>query len=224
MAGLFILSVTSCAGNSGNAGSSDGLFGAIPQTLTDYEKKQASIKDGMDDSNYRNKEAESKELKEATKAKLEEQGQALNGKELAVSTDEEELKVDKALTLVFKNVFSNLKAVEFGLDGNVLAAKDLKLDLNPSDLKGRELLGGKTSVVTVKLPVHIEFLDAGGNIVDTRTIGSLVADNNGTESIVKAGTAIDFNGSVPVSAKFIDVASARLVIDLTKALTSETMP
>ena len=224
MVGSAMLVLSSCGG-AGSSGSSNGMFGGIPQTIEKYDRKSESLKSEMNRSNYQKKLAKAEKLKSETKAKLEKEGEALNGKELKVSVDENEFKIETPLTLVYKNIFSNVSAVEFGLDGKIVAAKDLKLEINPSDLKGRDLFGGKTTVVTAKLPVHIEFLDKDGNIVDTRTIGYIMADNNGEEAVVKAGTAVDFGiCSLPVSAKYINVTSARVVVDLTKGLTSETLP
>lgn len=223
MIGMAVLAMSSCGGRSND--SSDGMFGNIPQTLEKYDQEKKSLNDGLNESNYQKNLAKIDEMKTETVAKLEKEGEALNGKELNVSVDENELKIETPLTLVYKNVFSNVQAVEFGLDGEIVTVKDLKMEINPSDLKGRELLGGKTSVVTAKLPVHIEFLDNEGNVIDTRTIGYLVADNNGEEAILKTGTAVDFSVcSLPVSDKYVNVSSARVVVDLTKGLTSETMP
>lgn len=223
MFGAAIMALTSCSG-SGSGGSSDGMFGNIPETLQKYEEENKALTKEMTENNYEKVLGKSEDLKNETMAKLEKEGEALNGKELAVSVDENELKIDSPLKLVYKSVFSNVKAVEFSLDGKIVAAKDLKLEINPSDLKGRDFFGGKSSVVTAKLPVHIEFLDAEGNVLDTRTIGFLEADNNGEEAVIKAGTAVDMHVcSIPVNVKLVDAKSARLVIDLTKGLTSETM-
>ena len=223
MIGVAAMALSSCGG--GSSESSDGMFGGIPQTLEKYDQESSALKSELNESNYQKNLAKADELKTETIAKLEKEGEALNGKELAVSVDESQLKIETPLTLVYKNVFSNVQAVEFTVDGKIVAANDLKLEINPSDLKGRDLLGGKTSVVTAKLPVHIEMLDKDGNVVDTRTIGNLVADNNGSEAIIKTGTPIDYSiASLPVTAKYVNVASARLVLDLTKGLTSETMP
>lgn len=224
MIGIATMAMTSCGG-AGSDGSSDGLFGNIPQTLEKYDQQKKDINSGLTESNYQKDLAKLEDLKAETNAKLEKEGEALNGKELPVTVDENELKIETPLTLVYKNVFSNLVAVEFGLDGKIIAAKDLKLEIKPSDLKGREFWGGKTSIVTAKLPVQIEFLDSEGNVIDTRTIGYLDADNNGEEAVIKTGTAIDLHiCSIPVSGKYEKVKSAKLAIDLTKGLTSETMP
>lgn len=218
------IAMTGCGGAGGD-GSSDGMFGNIPQTLEKYDQERKDINGGLNESNYQKDLAKLEDLKAETESKLEKDGEALNGKELTVSVNENELKIETPLTLVYKNVFSNLQAVEFGLDGKIVAAKDLKLEINLSDLKGRDLFGGKTSIVTAYLPVHIEFLDSEGNVIDTRTIGNLTADNNGEEAVIKPGTAIDFHiCSIPVSAKYNKVTSAKLTIDLTKGLTSEKMP
>ena len=224
MIGLATLTLSSCGG-SGSSGSSSELFGNIPQTIEKYDGERKSLDSGLSESNYQNQLAKIDDLKAKTNEELAKEGELLNGKELPVTVDEKELKVETPLTLVYKNVFSNLSAVEFGLDGKIAAAADLKLEINPSDLKGRDLLGGKSTVVTAKLPVKIEFLDSEGKVVDTRTIGNFVADNNGTEAIVKTGSTVDFSiCSIPVNSKFIDVKSARVVIDLKSGLTSETMP
>lgn len=222
MIAFVAIAISGCGG--GSNGSSDGMFGNIPQTLEKYDQEKKDLNSGLNESNYQKNLAKIEDLKSETIAKLEKEGEGLNGKELTVSVDETELKIETPLTLVYKNVFSNVAAVEFGLDGKIVAAKDLKLEIAPADLKGRDMLGGKTTVVTAKLPVHIEFLDSEGNVVDTRTIGNFVADNNGEEAIIKTGSAVDFSiCSIPVSDKFINVVSAKVVIDLTKGLTSESM-
>lgn len=224
MIGIATIAMSSCGGGGSND-SYDGMFGNIPQTLEKYDQEKKNLNANLNESNYQKNLAKIDELKAETIAKLEKEGESLNDKQLIVTVDENEIKIDTPLTLVYKNVFSNVQAVEFGLDGKIVAAEDLKLEINPSDLKGRELLGGKTTVVTAKLPVHIEFLDNDGNIIDTRTIGNFVADNNGEEAIIKTGTSVDFSiCSLPISDKFINVVSARVVIDLTKGLTSERMP
>lgn len=224
MIGITTMAMSSC-GSSGSNDSSDGMFGNIPQTLVKYDQEKKDLNAGLNESNYKKDLAKIEELKAETIAKLEKEGEDMNGKELAVSVDENELKIETPLTLVYKNVFSNVQAVEFSLDGKIVAAKDLKLEISPSDLKGRDLLGGKSTVVTAKLPVHIEFLDKEGNVIDTRTIGNFKADNTGEEAVVKSGSAVDFSiCSIPVNDKFINVVGARVVVDLTKGLTSETMP
>ncbi|MCH5220248.1 MAG: hypothetical protein J1F20_06715 [Muribaculaceae bacterium] len=221
-AGISIVALSSCGGSSS---SSDGMFGSIPQTIEKYDQEKQALTAGLSESNYKKNLAKIEELKTETESKLEKDGEALNGKELSVSVDENVLKIETPLTLVYKNVFSNMSAVEFGLDGKIVAAKDLKMEINPSDLKGREMFGGKTTVVTAKQPVQIEFLDSEGNVVDARTIGNFIADNNGEEAIIKAGTAVDLSiCSIPVNTKFANVSSARLTVDFTKGLTSETMP
>ena len=217
------MAISSCGGGSSDA--SDGMFGNIPKTIEKYDLEKKDLNAALNESNYQKNLTKLDDLKSETIAKLEKEGEGLNGKELTVSVDENQLKIETPLTLVYKNVFSNVSAVEFGLDGKIVAAKDLKLEIAPSDLKGRDMLGGKITVVTAKLPVHIEFLDSEGNVVDTRTIGYLAADNNGEEAVIKTGAAVDFSiCSIPVSDKFINVVSTRVVIDLTKGLTSETMP
>lgn len=217
------VAISSCSGGSNDA--SDGMFGNIPQTIEKYDQEKKELNAGLNESNYQKNLTKIEDLKSETIAKLEKEGESLNGKQLPVTVDETELKIETPLTLVYKDVFSNVSAVEFKLDGKIVAAKDLKLDISPSDLKGRELLGGKTSVVTAKLPVHIEFLDSEGNVIDTRTIGNFIADNNGEEAVIKTGAAVDFSiCSIPVTDKFINVVSAKVVIDLTNGLTSETMP
>lgn len=215
--------MTGCSG-SGSTASSDDMFGGIPGTLSGYEEKYDALTAEMSSSNYEKKQAELKKLKEETLSRLESDGQALNGKELATSVDESMLKIESPLTWVFKNVFSNVKAVEFGVDGKIVAAADINLPIKPADLKGRKMLGGRSSVITAKLPVHLEFMDKDGNVVDTRTIGNLIADNNGEEAVVKAGTAIEFSGSIPVTSRLLNVDKAVLTIDPSKAYTSESMP
>lgn len=223
MIAFVAMAISSCSGGSNDV--SDGMFGNIPQTLEKYDQEKKDLNAGLKESNYQKTLAKIEELKSETMNNLEKEGEGLNGKQLTVSVDETELKIETPLTLVYKDVFSNVSAVEFSLNGKIVAAKDLKLEITPSDLKGRDMFGGKTTVVTAKLPVHIEFLDSEGNVVDMRTIGNFVADNNGEEAIVKAGTAVDFSiCSIPVSDKFINVVSARVVIDLSKGLTSEKMP
>lgn len=221
MVGMTAMVLSSCGG-SGSNGSSDGMFGGIPETIQKYDDEKKSLNAGLNESNYEKGLAKIDELKTETIAKLEKEGEALNGKELPVS-DNEDLKIETPLTLVYKDVFSNVAAVEFTLDGKIVAAKDIKIEINPSDLKGRDMLGGKKTVVTAYTLVQLELLDSEGNVVDTRAIGNLTADNNGEEAIVKAGTAAEFIGSFPVSDKYINVASARLAIDATKGLTSEKM-
>ena len=217
------IALSSCSGEGSND-ASDGMFGNIPQTIEKYDQEKKVLNDGLNESNYQKNLTKIEDLKSETIAKLEKEGESLNGKQLTVSVDETELKIETPLTLVYKNVFSNVSSVEFGLDGKIVAAKDLKLEIAPSDLKGRDMLGGKSTVVTARLPVHIEFLDKEGNVVDTRTIGNFVADNSGEEAIIKTGSAVDFSiCSIPVSDKFINVVSAKVVINLTKGLTSETM-
>lgn len=219
MVGVAVMALSSCGGSE----SSDGMFGNIPQTIEKYNQDKKSMNAGLSQSNYKKNLAKIDELKAETMDKLEKAGEALNGKELTVTVNENELKIETPLTLVYKTVFSNVQAVEFSLDGKIVAAKDLKLDIDPSDLKGRELLGGASTIVTAYLPVHIEFLDKEGKVIDTRTIGNLPADNNGEEAIIKAGTPMEFLGTLPVSDKLVNVESARLSIDLTKGIASEKL-
>lgn len=113
--------------------------------------------------------------------------------------------------------------MEFGLAGKITAAKDLPLSIDASELKGEDLLGGGKIEVSVMLPVHIEFLDAEGNVVDERTIGEFVAQNNGDAAVITSGTPVEFQGSLPINTKYVSVTSARLTIDLSKGLTSRKL-
>lgn len=215
---LLISFMTSCG--DGQSSSSSKLFGSIPGTLESYNSERESIESSAGKDNYKEVSQKIDNLKEETTAKLEETAKSLNGKEFPVAVSKSELKVEEPLTLEFKNVFSNLKAVEFGLTGKIVAATDLALSIPASDLKDDDLLGGSKVVITAYLPVHLEFLDKEENVVDTRTIGRFTADNNGETAVIKTGTPIELNGTIPVSDKYVTVESARLVIDLDKGLTS----
>ena len=221
MFALIAATLASCGGGADN--SLSGLFGNIPGTLEKYNTERKSVESSANKDNYEKVSKQIDKLKEETTAKLEEYAKSLNGKELPIVVNESELKVEEPLTLEFKNVFSNLKAVEFGLAGKVVAAADLTLNIPAGDLKKDDWLGGSNVVITAYLPVHIEFLDKEGNVVDTRTIGKLTAENDGEKAVIVAGTPIEFNSTIPVSDKYVNVESARLAIDLSKGLTSRNL-
>ncbi len=216
-AALLLLSV-GVAACGGDATSSSGLFGKIPSIMENYENERNSLEASANEKNHKEISEKIDNLKEKTISKLTEEGQALNGKELPVTVNAEELKIEEPLTLEFKDVFSNLKAVDFGLAGKITAAKDLPLIIDAGELKGHDLFGGSKIEVSVTLPVHIELLDAEGNVVDERTIGKLVAQNNGDAAVITSGTPVEIQGSLPIKSEYMSVTSARLTIDLSKGI------
>ena len=86
MIGGAVLAMSSCGG-SGGSESSDGMFGAIPQTIEKYAQERKNLEAGLNESNYQKDLAKIDELKAETEAKLEKEGEALNGKELPVTVD-----------------------------------------------------------------------------------------------------------------------------------------
>ncbi len=216
---LLSAGLVSCGGDTG--ASSAGMFGNIPGQIENYENDRKTLESGTTEKNYKEISEKVNLLKEETTGKLEEEGQALNGKAISLEMNEEELKVEEAVTILYKSVFSNLKAVEFGIFGKVVAAKELPLEIDKKDLsRNADFYGKEKTLLKVKLPVHIQFLDKEGNVVDERTIGSLSAENDGETAVIKPGTPVEFSGSVPVGAKYAGVESARLAIDLSKGLVS----
>lgn len=213
---LFALALSSCGGS---IGSSSGCFGKIPATIAKYEKESKEATAKLNDSNYNKIYKEMEEQKAETKATVEEEAKALNGKEIPVSVDETQLKIEQPLTLAFESM--NHLTPMFKLDGKVVAATDLTLNADPSDLKSETLLGGGKITVTVRMPVDIQFLDKDGNVVQTRrtgqNIGEIKAENLGTSAVVKAGTPVDLKYNFPVNEEMEGVESLRLVIDLSKA-------
>lgn len=220
---LFLLGIAAMTlSGCGGSGSSDGMFGNIPQTIEKYQEESKALKSGINASNYQKKQEEADKLKAETLAKLEKEGEALNGKELKASVNENELKIETPLTFVFKNVFSNVAAVEFTLDGNIVAANDIPLEVRASDLTyDIDFFGKEKGMMVVKVPVHLEFLDKENNVLDTRTIGFMIADNNGENAVLKQGASMDHQGgSLPINGKLVDATSARIVLDLSNVLTS----
>ena len=224
--GLFMLVIaclSSCGSGNGTSSSSR-LFGNIPGLINKYDSEKESLKSEMNENNFKKISEKIDKLKEETIAKISEEGQSFNGKELPIAMNEEELKVEQPVTLLYKGESKGATLhADFDLAGKIVAAKDLTLNIDPKDLKGESLLGGGKIVVTVTLPVHIEFSDKEGNVIDSRTIGRLAAENNGETAIIKAGTPIEFNGIIPVTTKYLNVESARLVIDLNKGLASRSL-
>lgn len=199
----------------GSIGSSSGCFGKIPATIANYEKEYDEAQAKINENNYGKISKKMDELKAETKATVEEEAKALNGKEVTVSVDETQLKIEQPVTLVFDSM--NKCIAMFGLDGKVVAATDLKLNADPSDLKEQTLLSGSKITVTVKMPVGIEFLDKDGNVMQSRKdIGELNADNLGSSAVVKAGTPLEFKYNFPVDEAMEGVESLRLVIDLSR--------
>lgn len=211
---LLALALPSCGGS---IGSSSGCFGKIPATITKYEKESKEATAKLNENNYSKFNKKIEELKAETKATVEEEAKALNGKEIPVSVDETQLKIEQPLTLAFESM--NHLTPMFKLDGNVVAATDLTLNADPSDLKSETLLGGGKITVTVRMPVDIEFLDKDGNVVQNRkrSIGEIKAENLGTSAVVKAGTPVELKYNFPVDEEMEGVESLRLVIDLSKA-------
>lgn len=222
MIGMAIMVLSSCNG-SGNTESSDGMFGGIPQTLEKYKQESGALTSGMDESNYKDKLAKSEELKKETIAKLEKEGEALNGKELAVSVDDNELKIESPLTWSYKSVFSNVQAVDFNLNGKIVVSKEIPLEVKVSDLSfEKDFLGKEKGLMVVKVPVHLEFLDKENNVLVTRTLGFMIANNDGEKAVLKEGTVMDTQGagSVPVNVQMINADSARVLLDMSNILTS----
>ena len=140
----------------------------------------------------------------------------LNGKEISCAVDEAQLKVEAPVTLAYESM-NNVRPV-FRFGGKVVAAKDLTLKADPSDLAGEELLSGAQVVISVKMPVAVDFLDKDGNVIHhINDIGTLEAANDGTTAVVKAGTPIDFCRTFTVDDKMGGVASIRLSVELDKA-------
>lgn len=204
-------------GSCGGSSSSTGCFGDIPETVAKYEQESEEMASKMTQGNYSEIQEKIDGLKAETKTKVEEEAKALNGKEINATTDEAVLEIEQPLTLVFRNL-NGIRAM-FGLEGKVVAAKDLTLNATPSDLKAETLLSGSKITVSVKKLIDIELLDKDGNVVDTRKgFGYLVAENLGTSAVVKAGTPVVFQDDVFVAGEDqVGVESIRLVCDLSKA-------
>lgn len=204
-------------GSCGGSSSSTGCFGDIPETVAKYEQESEEMTSKMTQGNYSEIQEKIDGLKAETKTKVEEEAKALNGKEINATTDEAVLKIEHPLTLVFRNL-NGIRAM-FGLEGKVVAAKDLTLNATPSDLQAETLLSGSKITVSVKKLIDIELLDKDGNVVDTRKgFGYLVAENLGTSAVVKAGTPVVFQDDVLVAGEDqVGVESIRLVCDLSKA-------
>lgn len=210
---MFLLGVlTSCGPSSGSA---SGCFGGIPEILASYEQESDALKEGINKDNYEKKSKEADELKEKTTAEVEKLATELSGKEIACTVDGALLKIDKPVTLVFESM--NKYRPVFRLGGDVVAAADLTLNANPGDLGGDALFSGDEIVVTVKMPVAIDFLDKEGNVIEHRNdIGTLEAANDGKTAVVKAGTPIDFCRTFTVNEKLSGVESVRLTVELDK--------
>ncbi len=195
------IALTSCGGSE----SASGLFGSIPETLAKYEKEYKEA--GMSSTD---------KLKEETKAEVEKEATALNGKEVTCTVDENQLKIEQPITLEFKSM-NNYRPV-FGLAGKVVAAKDLTLNVNPSDLKPSAILGETNVIVNVKMPVALDFIGKDGTVIKHQNdIGTLEADNQGDKAIVKAGTPVDLSRVFTVDDKLEGVESIRLTVELDKA-------
>lgn len=217
-----VMTQSSCAWSESSE-ASDAMFGKIPVTIKIYDLDSKELNAGLTESNYKKTLAKLEDLKAETIAKLEKQGEALNGKELSVTVDPDQLKIEEPLTWVYKTVFSNVKAVEFNLNGKIAASKDIPLDVNSSDLTfEKDFFGKDKGLMVVKVPVHLEFLDKENKVLDTRTIGFLIADNDGKKAVVKQGAIMDRQGagSVPVNEKLVDATSARVVLDMSNILKS----
>lgn len=215
------IAISGCGG--GSNVSSDGMFGNIPQTIEKYDQEKKELNAGLNESNYQKKLAKIEDLKSETIAKLEKEGEGLNGKELTVSVDEAELKIETPLTWVYKSVFSNVAAVEFNLNGKIEVVKELPLDVKVSDLTyDKDFFGKEKGCMVVKVPVHLEFLDKENKVLNTCTLGFMIADNDGSKAVVKQGTTMDQQGagSVAVNARLGNAVSARVILDMTNILTS----
>lgn len=215
IAGLAIMVMSGCSSKE----SSDGMFGGIPATIEKYNQEKKSLESKSSDSNL----AKIEELKSETVAKLEKEGQALNGKELTVTVDEKELKIETPLTWAYKSVSSNVQSVDFDLNGKIVSSNDIPLQVNTGDLTfEKDFLGKEKGLMVVKVPVHLEFLDNENKVLATRTLGFMNADNDGEKAVVKTGTVMDRQGagSVPVNDQLINATSARIKLDMTNILTS----
>ena len=215
IAGLALMIMSGCSSKE----SSDGMFGGIPATIEKYNQEKKSLESKSSDSNL----AKIEELKSETIAKLEKEGQALNGKELTVTVDEKELKIETPLTWAYKSVSSNVQSVDFDLNGKIVSSNDIPLQVNTGDLTfEKDFLGKEKGLMVVKVPVHLEFLDNENKVLATRTLGFMNADNDGEKAVVKTGTVMDRQGagSVPVNDQLINATSARIKLDMTNILTS----
>lgn len=219
LAGLAVLALSSCGGS----GSSDGMLGGIPETVEKYQQKKKSIESGASLSNFQKIASKVDKLKEKTKAKLEKEGNALNGKECSVSINDGELKIESPLTWVYQDVASNAASVHFKLDGKIAVANDVPLDVKASDLTfDKDFFGKEKGLMTVKVPVHLEFLDKENKVLYTSTIGYMIADNNGEQAILKNGTDMDKTGVgvISVGNQLLNATSARIVLAMNSILTS----
>lgn len=212
---ILAVALASCGGSAGSS-SSSGMFGKIPATIARYENESKEMKSSMNKDNYEKQSKKLDELRDKTVAEVEAEAEALSGKEIKVSVDEACLKIEHPVTLVFTSM-NKYRAV-FSLGGTVVAATDLTLNVDSSDLTPLKLLGSSNVVITVKMPVAAEFLDKEGNVVkSSNDIGILPAENLGTSAVVKAGTPVDFCRTFTVDDKMEGVESVRLIVDLTKA-------
>lgn len=209
-----IAALTSCGSSSSS--SSDDCFGGIPGTIASYEQESEKLTAGIDDGNYEKKEKEAAELREKTTSDVEKAAKELNGKEIPCSVDDSRLKINKPVTLVFESM--NKYRPVFSLAGDVTCASDLTLNADPSDLEGETLLSGSEVVVSVKMPVALDFLDKDGKVVKhMNDIGTLEATNDGKKAVVKAGTPIDFCRNFVVDDSLAGVQSVRLTVETDKA-------
>ena len=211
---LAVAALSSCGGSSSSPVAT-GCFGGIPEMIASYEQESEEIKTGLNENNYEKKEKEADELKEKTTADVEKLATELNGKEITCTVDESQLKIVKPVTLVFESM--NKYRPVFRLGGEVVSASDITLDAKPSDLGGNALLGDNEIVVTVKMPVALDFIDKEGNVVKhLNDIGTLSAENDGKTAVVKVGTPIDFCRTFVVDEKFSGVESIRLTVEMDK--------
>lgn len=223
IAAAFVAALLSACGSSDSSSASSGIFGKIPDQMKQYDQKTDELHAKMNSENFGKIQKELDDLKAKYKEELQKESEAINGKEVPVETNPEILKVEGPFTIVFQSM--NNKAPNLGFAGNIVAAKDLTLNISEKDLKPSPYLSGKFKVV-VKMPVGIEFLDKEGNVVLSRNeIGTLPAENSGTAAVVKAGTPINFeHRSFPMSEKMGAVTNIKLFVDLEKKPYYNTVP
>lgn len=206
---MVVASMSSCGG-SGGSSSSSGCFGAIPEMLDSYKAKEQKIKSETNANNYGKMQEEADALKKKTAEEVEKVAVSLDGKELNCSVDEAYLKIEEPVKIKFDKMNEIYPWYKF--DMKIVAANDIPLKADPSRLKQYPVDGNdKTKVL---LPVNLEYLDKDGNVVkEIKTVGNLVAENDGTTAIVKAGTPFVTDYTIAVSGDLLGAESIRFVVN-----------
>lgn len=211
MAFLGVFALSACSG--GASTENCPVFGEVPGIYADYQAKCDKINESAlnSEGDYRKASAQKDELKEQYRSKIEEAGKKLAGKPIEIAPGED-FKVVKPISLSFKEFANSVNAM-FNVDGEVVTAKDVVMEVSNSWLNSHD-------VNYLMLPLLLIGCDENGAEVTSARIGTFegfkVVDG---KLILPAGTKAELQ-PVPYGDNdydsYIKVKTVKLALDTSK--------